>query len=364
MNRRDKIIVISIGAFFGVLIAYLAANTLVFKPLEEALKLRTGLDEKIRVQRQLIDRLPALRMRLGKFCGQTLGTNETQVTEDVRARLAGLLASAGLASDKWKLTPLPASPLAGSKAKEKDKHVGWAINAHGGLEQVANFLYLLQREPYLHRLDNLKLTPGKGEITLDVTFQTLVFANRKDQPLNATMPATEPATIDDAGNLYALVAKRDIFRPFIQRKAPPPPPPAPANPPAPPAAPEPQPPFNPPAPSLDGAKLVSLSSWPEPEIVISDNGRIEAFKIGDRLGEGQVVMVDYRPLADPQDPELLTESRVILQIGQEYWAVDRGRTLGQKHRLSGDQLPPELAPPSTQPQVAQEQHDENSAEMQ
>jgi hypothetical protein len=34
---------------------------------------------------------------------------------------------------------------------------------------------------------------------------------------------------------------------------------------------------------------------------------------------------------------------VIVKIGTEYWAVERGQTLAQKYRLSPGQLPEQLA---------------------
>jgi hypothetical protein len=36
-------------------------------------------------------------------------------------------------------------------------------------------------------------------------------------------------------------------------------------------------------------------------------------------------------------------SRVILKIGTEYWAIERGKTLADKYRLAPEQLPEQLA---------------------
>jgi hypothetical protein len=53
-------------------------------------------------------------------------------------------------------------------------------------------------------------------------------------------------------------------------------------------------------------------------------------------------MVDYRPLPMPGNDGLKSFSRVILKIGTEYWAIERGQTLADKRRLIPDQLPETL----------------------
>jgi hypothetical protein len=51
-------------------------------------------------------------------------------------------------------------------------------------------------------------------------------------------------------------------------------------------------------------------------------------------------MVDYRPLPMPGNEALKSFSRVILKVGEEYWAVERGQTLAEKRRLVPEELPP------------------------
>ena len=43
------------------------------------------------------------------------------------------------------------------------------------------------------------------------------------------------------------------------------------------------------------------------------------------------------------DSFALSESRVIVQIGSEFFAIERGRTLAEKRKLQPDQLPRDLA---------------------
>ena len=54
-------------------------------------------------------------------------------------------------------------------------------------------------------------------------------------------------------------------------------------------------------------------------------------------------MVDYRRMPKPGKEYLMSESRVIVKIGTEYWAVELGQTLAQKYRLNPEQLPEQLA---------------------
>ena len=67
------------------------------------------------------------------------------------------------------------------------------------------------------------------------------------------------------------------------------------------------------------------------------------YKPGDTLAGGKIVMIDYRKMPFPKKPALLSQSRVILSIGEEYWAIERGNTLADIHRLESDQLPTNLA---------------------
>ena len=93
-------------------------------------------------------------------------------------------------------------------------------------------------------------------------------------------------------------------------------------------------------------RVVSLSEWKgEPEVHVRDlaNAKTLRFKPGDTLAGGTVVMIDYRPLVIPGNEILKSFSRVILKIGSEYWAVERGKTLADKHRLTPEQLPAELS---------------------
>jgi hypothetical protein len=183
----------------------------------------------------------------------------------------------------------------------------------------------------------LSVTTGEavGRVKARFRYLTLVLdpspeVQRKALPDKFALDSTERHAYDD------LVA-RDILRPYIKRPEPPPKPAtAPGSPGGTPAL---------TAPGPESYKIVSLSEWEgQPEIHVLDTSaqKTRRFKPGDQLAGGTIVCVDYRELTMP-DSFALSESRVILKIGNEFWAIERGKTLADKHKLEPEQLPRELA---------------------
>ena len=99
-------------------------------------------------------------------------------------------------------------------------------------------------------------------------------------------------------------------------------------------------------PGPETYRLVSLSEWGgESEIHVRDltAQKTLRYKVGDSIAGGVIVLVDYRPMPTPGREHVLSGSRVILRIGNEYWAIERGGTFAQRHKLKPEQLPPGLA---------------------
>jgi hypothetical protein len=340
VNRREKIIVVTLSIGLGVFLLYLGINSLLIRPLSDISQQRQQRDTELRELNRRNARRDSAQKQLAEMTSRTLGHNETEVAEQVRARLANLLVASGLTQERWRLSPLAAAPLS---ATGKDKRTGWSVNARGKLEQVLKFLGAVDAEPYLHRMENLKLTPARGEVTLDVNVLTLVL-ERAEKSQAATMPAGSPPTAPIDPHTVALIAVRDVFRPYIPKTpvvaAPTPAYTAGAG--APPPVYE--------SPELR-LRVVGLANWPEPEVVLSDLGNIKTVKIGQPLLNGELVAIDYRLMPYPDMKDILSEGRLIVRIGQEFWAVERGRTLGQKHKLRTSDLPPniKLPPPSSAP---------------
>ena len=78
-------------------------------------------------------------------------------------------------------------------------------------------------------------------------------------------------------------------------------------------------------------------------VLDSNQNKTVNYKPGDDLAGGKIVMIDYRKMPFPKKPALLSQSRVILAIGEEYWAIERGNTLADRHKLATEQLPANLA---------------------
>ena len=53
-------------------------------------------------------------------------------------------------------------------------------------------------------------------------------------------------------------------------------------------------------------------------------------------------MVDYRPMPMPSNAMLQSYSRVIIKIGSDYWAIERGQTLADRRKLATAELPAQL----------------------
>ena len=343
MNKREKTMAGATAALAVAFLGALTVNSLVLGPLrkmdDDAVRYRTQLGD---LKRQNAARKP-LESRLKEMVSRCFSGDELKASEELRARLVTLMDQAGLSTEKRLLNPV-SGPLVSGTFKE----IGRAVQVAGKLSSAVDFLYLLNAEPHLHRLDTLRLTPSQGGIVeLSLTYSTLVPAETIPQAKDIKPLPTQPAPNLREGErtLYDPIASRDLLRPYIKR--PPPPPVEPVrvaerrpDPPPPP------PPSPPPKTDNEGRyRLVLMPMAPgEPFSVLDQATRqTYSYNVGQFLGGGKVVMVDFRPLPLPDDPDRLSPSRLILQIGQAYWAVEYGQSLSAKRQLRKDELPPELA---------------------
>jgi hypothetical protein len=214
---------------------------------------------------------------------------------------------------------------------------GWTVRGDGPLHQVVNLIFLLDGATPVHRLDGLTLSPSDAPGRVKVSFRYLTLVpmpcpevERGD--LESRLNAESPER-----RAYDAMIARDLLRPYIPRPAPAPPA---GQPPAPPRPPPPG------SPGLEAYRLVSLSEWAgESEIHVRDltAQKTVRYKVGDTIAGGVIVQVDYRPMPTPGRENVLSGSRVLLRIGNEYWAIERGGTFAQRHKLKPEQLPPGIA---------------------
>jgi hypothetical protein len=230
-------------------------------------------------------------------------------------------------------TRTPASPRKLKGANE----IGWIIQGEGALSNIVNLLFLLENSPYVHRVENVSVTTGDAVGRVRARFRYLTLVMDPSPEVKRIALAQKYALESPERHIYDDLIARDILRPYIKRPAPPPQPRAtPGNPGGTPT---------PGSPGLESFKIVSLSEWNgEPEVHVLDSSaqKTRRFKTGDELAGGKIVCVDYREMPMP-DSFALSESRVIVQIGSDFWAIERGKTLAEKHKLDPAQLPRDLA---------------------
>lgn len=248
------------------------------------------------------------------------------------------LADTGLADSRFTRTPVGPNRVRGAH------QVGWSVQGDGPLKSVLDLMYLLERDPHVHRIENFSMAPGdrKGEVSVTFRFMTLVLdpapiVTRKELKLTATTDSEER-------KLYEGIVKRDLLRPYVKR------PPTPPMPPMPPATTtQPAVAEAPKGPGPENFRVVSLSEWNGvPEVHVRDvaGGRTTRHAVGQMMGEGvgggMVVRVDYRRMEVPGKGGLVSSSRVILKIGADFWAVESGQSLAEKRKMSLEELPAEL----------------------
>jgi hypothetical protein len=358
MKKREKILAAVAGSVVGVLLASLAFYNFVIVPgrdyQDKADKLRADIhkaeDEK--------NKEPSYRARFKEIAGETLGTDENKVKEQLRARIAEDLIASGMSAANMSLKSTTGR-LAGVY-----KEVGWQVRARGKDTEVVKFLFLMSREAHIHRVDSLSLTPvaSSNELEVSVKYATLML----DTPPGEKAPDTgkvidKPAikVLDDKEQLalYDGIVKRALFRPYIQAvpqiaRVTPPPDPNPRQPnPRPPVDPVIPPTKAPPPPRYRLSALPAADTSPEVWVSDTTSGKTISYKPGDMLAAagGRIVTVDYRPLPKSKDPWAPdSPSRVVLLVNNEYYSVECGAYLTQMRKMTDDQLPPgvpKLPPP-------------------
>jgi hypothetical protein len=336
MSRRERSLLFLVGGVVGLAALALAFQVVIMGPIRE-------LDRQI----------GGLRLELNKIAAErrTYFANEDQVkaltaisfsddTDKASAKsgemLTRLILQSGLPEADF--TRLPVGPRRLRGANE----IGWNIQGEGPLMQVINLLFQLQESPYLHRIENVTVTPGDSPSRVRVRFRFLTLVMEPAPAVEWREPAPKFTLDSLERRAFDMIVQRDILRPYVKRPPTPPASPGTVAPGADPGQ------AGKPLPGPESLKVVSLTDWQgAPEVHVRDlvNQRTLNFKPGDPLAGGTLVMVDYRPMPAHDRPGLLSHSRAILRIGSEYWAVERGRSLVDKYKLAPEQWPESLPKP-------------------
>ena len=334
MKSREKILMAVVGGLAGVALLGLLVKVAVVdtvKKMDTTIASTRGALAKLREEQRAFQ---AADDKLKAFAKTTFADSVEQASAKSGEMLTKVILQSGLHELEFSRTPFGPHKLRGAE------EVGWSIQGEGMLRDVVDLMFLLQESPYLHRIENINITPGEvlGEVRVSLRYLTLAL-----EP----MPAVSLADLEPKFTLYSPERKtyeeleaRDILRPYVKRPPPPPPGTRPTTTAAIAAA------AAAPPPGPETFKVVSLSEWAgQPEIHILDLTAMKTtrHKAGDLLAGGQVVLVDFRPLPKRGNEALQSYSRVIIKIATEYWAIERGQTLADKYRLRVDQLPESLS---------------------
>lgn len=348
MNPREKILAIATAGMLAVAVGFLVVHKLLIAPARardaEAVELRAGNAD----LRRDLRRMEPSKAKFARLRDRTFDDNPHQVSLLVTSRLNELVKRAGMGEQDVKVTP---STRIGGRAKEFSE-VGCTVSSVRGtsLERITNLLFLLDRDPYLHRVSNVEVTPRDDMRSFDFSlrYTTPVFDRPRPvavEPRKAptTQMAEGPSLTHSGRTAYDVIHRRNLFRPYL------PPRPVPREvvqrPPER-RGPERQPP-PPPTSPFDRLVVTGLPSRGDvAEVHLTTPGRDveKVYKVGDKLPVGQVAMVDYRVLPHPEDPKRLSASRLILRIGKDYWRVELGQRIEQRRALRPSELPEQLKP--------------------
>jgi hypothetical protein len=330
MNQREKLLISIVGGLVGIFVIGFGLRAAIFKPLKDKDKVIAAVRDKFEKIAQEKRQYFATEDRMKQVALRTFGDNVDQASAASGEILTKQILQCGLEESEFTRLPAPSRKLRGAN------EIGWLVTGEGPLTNIVNLLFLLENSPYLHRVENLTMSQGDapGRAKVVFRFLTLVMEptpdiTRKALPDKFALDSTERHVYDD------LIA-RDILRPYIKRP------------------PQPAPPVNKSNPGStapvvaagpESFKVVSLTEWQgQPEIHVLDTNaqKTKRYVPGQELAGGTVVCIDYRELAVTGN-FALSESRVILKIGSEYWAIERGKTLADKYKMSADQLPQQIA---------------------
>jgi hypothetical protein len=343
MTNREKTMAGIVGAVVGGVVLYGAVSGLYLSPREQAerdIVNRTNDMAKLKRQNQADQ---AVASRTIGIAARTFDGDEARAAAQLGATLAALVERAGLNARKLSL-----QPVTGMHVRGVYKEIGRSIGVRGKLANLVDFLYLLRQQPHLHRLDSISIgpIPRSDEMDLQARYSTLIIEGEGVAKLPIGKATTQVAAVDldsDERRLLDSIAARDIFRPYIQRRAEtiavrPPPAEADAGPRIS-VAPRPVEAAKPPT----RFKLVGLPRWDDrQEAIVSDggSGQVRVYKPGDEVAGGKLLAVDYRPIPSPKNEHMTSPSRAIIQIGPDLWAVELGQDLSEKRRLKAEQFPP------------------------
>jgi len=349
MKDRRQIIMASFAAVAVLVTAWYFVDLLFLSPSARCDADIERLNRELKKLKLFNSQEVEYRDKLDSFATRSLSVDPDGAREHLRRRFSEMVETSGLKCVEDRAF----SSVTPGGVSGVYREVGWKCSLVGSLQQIVHLLYLAQSDPYLHKINNLVIVPERDRKNARVSFSytTLVLERKEDKklvPAGEKRKPTVSLAASDAIKVYEAIAARNIFRPYVKKR--------------PPQKVVRKPPKNPPVrprpkPSTDGLKkVVSLTRWDKgPEICVLDtrSGKTERLEVGDALAGGTIICVDYRKLPLPNKPETLSQSRVIIKIGSDYFAVELGWTLNRRYLVQEDRLPPGISDSSGEEPAAE-----------
>ena len=350
MNRREKILAAVVASIIGVVVLYGVINRMVLaggrKLSEQAHTIRKKIDELERDNR----RLGRYRSRFVDLRNRTFDDNPRRASVLADTAIKQIAKRAGLTQADYTV-----SSFAERREANAYRELLCTITGTASLDRLTNFLYLLGRDERLCRITHLSVKRrqerrGPAKVSFSLRYSTLVFDGNVPVPVPPRPTATQPVEIVGLNtperSAYDAIAARNVFRPYVRRHVRIKPPDRHQT------KPSTQPP--PQTPQFGRLVVTGLPAYngrTEVHVAIPGQDIKKVLKVGDALPAGKIVMVDYRQMPMPGKPHLISQSRVILKAGKDYWAVELGQRMDQRRILRPEELPEKLKTPpaSTQP---------------
>ena len=346
MISREKIVVWGIAGVAGVGLLYALAAAVAINPIRQRRADESALRRSIGKLTSENTRLKGGLDKYAELRDRTFADTPLGASVQVAQRVNEFARRAGLGQGQYTATTFT------SPGKKGYSLVGCNVQGQRvSLSRLTNFLYLLKNDGHLHRVTNLDITPQKDKSVFNFSLRyvsPVLDGKLAVKGISTRKPlTTQQAEIlslnTDQRAAYNVIHERNLFKPYVKppyvrpprvRSTPRPrstPPPKPAPPP-------------PPPPAYDRLVVTGLPGAGERhEVHLTAPGsrRATVHKVGDKIPVGVIAMVDYRELLipGPDKRKQLSSGRVILKIGRDYWAVERGQPLGGRRLLKPGELP-------------------------
>ena len=323
MNRREKTLLGLAGGLFALLASAYLFKIFFHDPWRELGRQNDTLRARLAKAADQRRAFFSAEDYLNGLAPRLFGAEPDAAAAQVGKMLTDEILRLGLQESLFSRSPVVPRKFRGAQ------EIGWSVQGEGPLPPMLDLLFVLEQTPQVHRLENLVLSAGDrpGHLRARFRYLTLVVDGLAPPPKTNVKPKF--ALDSPERRHYDVIVLRDLLRPYI-----------------------PTPPGSPSATataladlSPDSLTVVSLSDWrgsPEVHVCDAASQRVFRLKKGDALAGGEIVMIDYRALPLPGSPGILSYSRVILKIGDAFWAVEHGQSLATKYQLAPDRVPSDL----------------------